>query len=145
MKDLTRKDKELWLKDLEYSIKNAKELYEAGFYDMSMLCIQLAVEKALKAAIANFKGQEPPKDHSLARLYFRVKDRVILSEEQVSFLRRLTDEAYATRYMDVSFRNPREMYTKERTKDYMQKAMQIIKQIKSSMGVQKSGDESNNG
>ena len=45
----TRKNKELWLEDLEYSFTNAKDLYEAKFYDMAMLCTQLAVEKALKA------------------------------------------------------------------------------------------------
>ncbi len=71
MKDLTRKNKELWLEDLEDTLKNAKDLKAAGFYDVAAFYIQLAVEKALKAAIAAFLQTEPPKDHNLMKAVFQ--------------------------------------------------------------------------
>jgi HEPN domain-containing protein len=133
LKDLTRKDKELWLMDLEYTINNAKKLKDAGFYDMAALCIQLAVEKALKAGIAGFLKEEPPKDHNLMRLYSKIKLKLALDDEQIYFLRDLTSAAYETRYMDTTYRLSSEIFTKERVNKYMQKAVPIIEQIKTSI------------
>ncbi len=133
MTDVTRKNQEMWLKDLEDTLKNAKDLRDAGFYDVATLYIQLAVEKALKAAIATFKGEEPPKDHNLARLYFRITDKVNLSDEEVLFLRKLTGAAYGTRYLDVNLKLPREIYTKDVADKYMKEALVIIERVKTSM------------
>jgi HEPN domain-containing protein len=136
----------MWLRDLEDTVKNAKDLRDAGFYDVATLYIQLAVEKALKAAIAALKGEEPPKVHNLMRLYSKVSGKLILNDDQIDFLRELTSAAYDTRYMDVSFRLPREIYTKDIVDEYMEKALPIIEHIKSSMKAKKNGDKSiNNG
>lgn len=123
----------MWLRDLEDTVKNAKDLRDAGFYDVATLYIQLAVEKALKAAIAALKGKEPPKDHNLARLYFKIADKVNLSDEEVLFLRKLTGAAYGTRYLDVNLKLPREIYTKDVADKYMKEALAIIERVKTSM------------
>jgi len=137
LRDLTRKDKDLWLEDLEDTLKNAKDLKAAGFYDVAALYIQLAVEKALKAAIAAFLNTEPPKDHNLMRLYSKVADKLDLNKEQLIFLRELTSAAYETRYMDFSFKRPRENYTKDVADEYMNKALLIIEHIKIAIEAEK--------
>lgn len=121
-----RQSLEMWLKDFNYTLNKAEALKDAGFYDVAALYIHLAVEKALKAAIAAFKGQEPPKIHALESLYSRVADNLDLSEAEIRFLKRLTDAAYGTRYLDVSLLFPDEIYTKEVVEEYFEKARQII-------------------
>lgn len=72
----------MWLKDFDYTLNKAKALKEAGFYDVAALYIHLAVEKALKAAIAAFNCQEPPKSHALESLYSKVANNLDLSENR---------------------------------------------------------------
>ncbi len=119
----------MWLKDFDYTLNKAKALKEAGFYDVAALYIHLAVEKALKAAIAAFNCQEPPKSHALESLYSKVANNLDLSETEIRFLKRLTDAAFGTRYLDVSLQFPSEIYTKEIVDEYFEKALPIVEKI----------------
>ena len=125
-----RKSREMWLRDLEYTVNNAKRLRDAGFCDVATLYIHLAVEKALKAAVAAFTEEEPPKDHNLVRLHSKVSGKIALTDDEVRLLRRLTSAAYGTRYLDVSLRLPSEIYTKTVADEYLQKALPIIERVK---------------
>lgn len=90
----------------------------------------MAVEKSLKAAIAAFKSNEPPKTHNLKRLYAEVLDYISLTNDQIAFLEELTPAVSKTRYMDATFELADEVYTGDLVNEYIKKAVPIIELMK---------------
>jgi HEPN domain-containing protein len=122
---------------LEYTQNKARKLLELEQYDTAAFYIHLAVEKALKTAIVALKHDEPPKVHNLVQLHGKILDTIVLSDQQIRFLRRLTTATFETKYSDVSFRRPDEIYTEEIVKKYFESAQQIIERIISKIEVNK--------
>ena len=118
------------LKDLDYTLDAAKENMGIGLYVVAAFYLHLAVEKALKATIISLKNKTPAKTHRLQRLYSEIADKVLLTEKQVEFLEELTPVATKARYADIEFVAPSEIYTKELVQEYMEKALPIIKKLK---------------
>lgn len=110
-----------------------------GHFDTAALYIHMAVEKALKAAIAAFQNREPPKTHNLKRLYSEVTKTVKLNEEQIAFLDELTPAVSKTRYMDVTLELADEIYTEEIVNEYIQKAVPIIESVKRCIEAKQNG------
>jgi HEPN domain-containing protein len=129
----SKKDLELWLRDLNDTLDAAEKNIAVGVYFIAAFCIQQSVEKALKAAIIALKQEAPPKVHNLVRLHAEVADKINLTDEQVRFLRILTTASHETRYIDAAPGLPSEIYTKKVVDEYLQKALPIIKKIKSAI------------
>ena len=127
---VTRASVDLWLKDLNYTKSKAVEFIKLEHFDTAALYIHMAVEKSLKAAIAAFKYEEPPKTHNLKRLYSEITDRVQLTDDQIAFLEELTPAVSKTRYMDVTLELADEIYTEDIVSEYIKKAVPIIELIK---------------
>jgi HEPN domain-containing protein len=140
-KSPSKKDVELWLKDLDDTWEAAQKAAAAGIYFVAAFCIHQAVEKALKAAIVASKRKAPPKIHSLRQLYEEVMDDISLTEEEVTFLGKLTPVAYRSRYADVEFKLPSEIYTKQVVEEYLKSAFPIIKKLK--LGIAKYATDNN--
>ena len=88
--------KDEWADRARYDLETAKTLLESGRYLYVLFCCQQAVEKALKALIANRTGEMPPRIHNLTKL----TDAAGLKpdEERVDFLAALSVFYVQTRY-----------------------------------------------
>ena len=125
-----RNEVDLWLKDLEDTLKVAKDNFALGNYHVAAFYTHQAVEKALKAAIIALKHKSPLKTHRLRLLYSEVASEVTLTIEQLRFLGELTPVARRARYTDAAQGLPSEIYTREIVIEYMEKAPPILEVIK---------------
>lgn len=57
------------IKQSEYDILTAKDMYKAGRYIYTVFMCHLAIEKALKALVIAHTKNAPPKIHNLIQLY----------------------------------------------------------------------------
>jgi HEPN domain-containing protein len=121
---------QLWLKDLDDSLKMLEKVVECEAYPVVAFWLHLTVEKSLKAAIAVLKKVAPPKVHTLVELHSLISNEIKLTEEQIRFLRQLTLAVRETRYFDATLELPSEIYTKPVIDDFLTKALPIISAIK---------------
>jgi HEPN domain-containing protein len=90
------KDTQNWHDIAMYDIGSAEAMLKAGRYIYVMFMCQQAVEKMLKAVIAQESGTMPPKTHDLERL--AIAGTVTLDGSQLEFIRMLTEYYIETRY-----------------------------------------------
>ena len=57
-----------WVERARYDLETAKSMLEAGRYLYVLFCCQQAVEKAIKALIAERTNDMPPRIHNLPKL-----------------------------------------------------------------------------
>ena len=131
-----RNEVNLWLKDLDDTLKVASDNFTLGNYHVAAFYTHQAVEKALKAVIIALKHKAPPKTHRLRLLYSEVATEVPLTAEQLRFLGELTPVARRARYVDVAPGLPSEIYTKEIVDQYMKKALPILDAIKARIAAE---------
>jgi len=95
-----------WTEQAQYDLDTAKAMLESGRYLYVLFCCQQAVEKSLKAIIAERTGELPPRLHQLMRLS-RVAELEV-DEQRADFLRELSAYYIQTRYpeeiMDIASR-----------------------------------------
>jgi HEPN domain-containing protein len=88
-----------WLERSRYDLDTAKAMLDAGRYLYVAYMCQQAIEKLLKAIIAQL-GKENLPIHSLNRLAERAELRAGLTDEQVDLLAELTAYNIEARYGD---------------------------------------------
>jgi HEPN domain-containing protein len=88
-----------WLERSRYDLDTAKAMLDAGRYLYVAYMGQQAIEKLLKAIIAQL-GKENLPIHSLNRLAERAELRAGLTDEQVDLLAELTAYNIEARYGD---------------------------------------------
>jgi len=59
---------EQWAERARYDLETARAMWDSGRFLYVLFCCQQAVEKMLKAVIAERSGQCPPRLHNLLRL-----------------------------------------------------------------------------
>jgi HEPN domain-containing protein len=118
-----------WYEQAIYDFETAKFNFEGGKYSTAVFLIQQSVEKFLKAFYIYKKKKETGPTHSLIFLAKELK----LTEENLSFLRKLTPEFISTRYPDFLNETPYKLYDENITKEYIDKAERLIKWIKNQM------------
>jgi HEPN domain-containing protein len=87
---------ELWAEQACYDLESARAMLDAGRYLYVLFCCQQAVEKMLKALIAERSQELPPRLHHLMRLAEAAA--IEMSSEQMDFLRELSAYYIQTRY-----------------------------------------------
>lgn len=60
-----KKTTQNWMASSEYDIQMAEHMQETGRYIYVVFMCHLAVEKLLKAIVAEFQAELPPKTHNL--------------------------------------------------------------------------------
>ena len=85
-----------WSAQAQYDIETAKALIDTGRYLYVLFCCQQAVEKMLKALIAQRTRTLPPRLHNLMRL--AEVATLTVPEDTAHLFRRLTDFYIASRY-----------------------------------------------
>jgi len=85
-----------WVERARYDLDTARAMLTSGRYLYVLFCCQQAVEKALKALIAQQTDEMPPRLHSLARLADRAGLR--LDETKTEQFIRLNSYYIPSRY-----------------------------------------------
>lgn len=85
-----------WAERAAYDLDTARAMLESKRYLYVLFCCQQAVEKMLKAIIAQRSQELPPRGHQLVRLAERAQ--IPLKEEQADFLRELSTHYIQSRY-----------------------------------------------
>lgn len=85
-----------WTDQSKYDLETARAMMSSGRYLYVLFCCQQAVEKIIKAIIAQRLGEMPPRIHNLARL--AETGRIPLSDEKADLLRELSAHYVQTRY-----------------------------------------------
>ncbi len=91
-----RDDTRNWIASAEYDLDTARDMLEAGRYVYVIFCCHLALEKMLKAHVAEITQSEPRKTHSL--VYLVRKAGVQLPPEIREFLGEISDGSVRSRY-----------------------------------------------
>ena len=85
-----------WADQALYDLETAKAMMDSGRYLYVLFCCQQAVEKMVKALIAQRTKEFPPRIHHLLRLAEAAG--IMVEEEQADFLRELSAYYIQTRY-----------------------------------------------
>jgi HEPN domain-containing protein len=85
-----------WAEQAHYDLDTARAMLEAGRYLYVVFCCQQAVEKMLKALIAQRSKELPPRIHQLVRL--AEVAGLGVTDEQADLLRELSAYYFQTRY-----------------------------------------------
>ena len=91
---------EEWLKIADHDIRGAASLLEDRLWPGAAYFCQQAAEKLLKAVVTE-RELEPPKTHDLVELADLAG--IELTEEQRTFLTRLSDHAVRSRYPGAEY------------------------------------------
>jgi HEPN domain-containing protein len=116
-----------WIKQAEYDLGTAEDMFKAGRYIYTIFMCHLAVEKALKALIVEHTGNTPPRSHNLVYLFNSGNAK--LSDEQVKFITRLSLAGVVTRYpedLDQAIQD----YSQEVTSSYLKQAKEVVQCLK---------------
>jgi HEPN domain-containing protein len=90
---------EQWLEKAKYDIETAGAMLKAGRYFYVLFCCQQAVEKSLKAIIAEKTRKLPPRVHNLVALAQTAG--VVAEEKQTELMRLLTEFYVDSRYPEI--------------------------------------------
>jgi HEPN domain-containing protein len=85
-----------WAERARYDLGTARDMFGSRRYLYVLFCCQQAVEKMLKALVAERSRELPPRLHSLVRLAEAAS--LSVDDEQAGFLRELTAYYIQTRY-----------------------------------------------
>jgi HEPN domain-containing protein len=85
-----------WVVQARYDLDTARSMLESGRFLYVLFCCQQAIEKIIKALIAQSTSELPPRIHNLVRLSEAAGLQV--DEERTRFLRELSTYYFQTRY-----------------------------------------------
>ncbi len=114
-----------WWKQAQRDLKAAKNSFRSGDYYVASLLCQQSVEKGFKSLLIN-KDKDIPKVHDLVFLSKKLNAEENIVEESD----KLSKIYVETKYPDVSERLPYEKFTKEKAKEHIKIAGELLKWIK---------------
>ena len=112
---IMRKDTKNWLALADYDLETARHMLTTGRYLYVVFLCHLALEKILKAHIAEFTQEVPIKTHDL--IYLVKKCELELSENHLDFIGKINTASIPTRYPDDLQRSLKE-YPKSVVENY---------------------------
>jgi len=112
-----------WLKQAEYDLETAKDMFKTGKYIYTVFMCHLSIEKALKGLYAKKFKKDPPKIHNLN--YLCEKVQLNFNEDLQDFIDNLNDLSILTRYPDELERILND-YTNETTKEILEKTKELL-------------------
>ena len=111
-----------WLSEAEEARKVAWHLFEKKDYSYSLFFGHLAVEKMLKAILAQRTNEEIPRSHNLLRLLNAAG--VEASEERCDYLMRITGYNLEARYPDY-----KRAFRKKCSKEFTEVELGIVEEV----------------
>ena len=122
-----RKDTANWIALTDYDIETAQHMLETARYLYVVFLCHLALEKMLKAHVAEVTQSVPIKTHDL--IYLVKTSRLELPESHLDFIGKINTASIPTRYPDDLQRALRE-YPKSVVKEYLRQTQEIVQWLK---------------
>ena len=118
-----RKDTANWIALTDYDIETARHMLETGRYLCVIFLCHLALEKMLKAHVAEAAQAVPIKTHDL--IYLVKTSELALPKNYLDFIGKINTASIPTRYPDDLQRALKE-YPKPVVKDYLSQTQEIL-------------------
>jgi len=122
-----RKDTANWIALADYDIETASHMLETGRYLYVVFLCHLALEKLLKAHVAEVTQTLPIKTHDL--IYLVKKSELEIPEKRLDFIGKINTASIPTRYPDDLQRALKE-YPKSVANDYLNQTTELVKWLK---------------
>lgn len=122
-----RKETKNWLEMADYDLKTAEYMMKTERYVYVIFMCHLAVEKALKAIVAEEVGKVPPKTHDL--IYLTKQGKVSFSPKMLDYIGQLNNASVATRYPE-DLSTLISVYSKEVARDYLNQTKEVVKWLR---------------
>ena len=122
-----RKDTANWIALADYDIETARHMLATGRYLYVIFLCHLALEKLLKAHVAEVTQTLPIKTHDL--IYLVKKCGMAVSEDHLDFIGKVNTASIPTRYPDDLQRALKE-YPKSVAKDYLDQTTELVQCLK---------------
>lgn len=117
-----------WIKSSEYDIKTAEALYRSKRFVYVIFMCHLAVEKALKAIVADKTKKMPPKTHDLFYLVKLIS--LSIPENHTPILMHLNEASVPTRYPE-DIAKLAKAYNRQAANRYLKNTKELLKWLKS--------------
>ncbi|MDP2919640.1 MAG: HEPN domain-containing protein [Dehalococcoidia bacterium] len=125
-----RTDTKNWLEMADYDLGTARDMFDSKRYLYVVFFCHLAVEKALKAIVAERTGRIPPKSHDLVGL--ARKANLTISSSLTDILSKLTATSLPTRYPE-DIQNVLKVYDRDVADSYLKQAREVVKWLGSQL------------
>ena len=122
-----RKDTTNWIALADYDIETARHMLRTERYLYVIFLCHLALEKLLKAHVAEVTQTVPIKTHDL--IYLVKKCELEMSESHLDFIGKINTASIPTRYPDDLQRALKE-YPKSIAKDYLDQTTELVQWLK---------------
>lgn len=122
-----RKDTANWIALADYDIETANHMFATARYLYVIFLCHLALEKLLKAHVAEVTQTLPIKTHDL--IYLVKKCELELSENHLDFIGKINTASIPTRYPDDLQRALKE-YPISVAKDYLSQTTELVQWLK---------------
>jgi HEPN domain-containing protein len=120
-----------WAATANYDLQTAGAMYEAGRYLYVVFMCHLAIEKMLKAILAQkFPDAVPPKIHNL--IHLAQKTEIVLPENLKDFFQRIDNVSVATRYPE-DLRTLSREFNQDTAKRILTDTKRMIKWLKQNL------------
>lgn len=129
-----RKDTKNWLALADYDLETARHMLATGRYLYVVFLCHLALEKMLKAHVAEITQEVPIKTHDL--IYLVKKCELEVPENHLDFIGKINTASIPTRYPEDLQRSLKE-YPKSIAKDYLDQTMELVKWLKQHQNLNK--------
>ena len=117
-----------WAATANYDLQTADAMYKAGRYLYVVFMCHLAIEKMLKAILAQkYPADAPPKIHNLIHLVQRTE--VTLPDHLKDFFQRIDNVSVATRYPE-DLRTLSKEFNQDTAKRILTETKRMIKWLK---------------
>lgn len=119
-----RKDTRNFIASAEYDIRVAEHMLKTGDYIYTVFLCHLAIEKMLKAIVAEKTTKLPPKTHNL--LYLIKISEIEVPTKLFDFIAKINNASIITRYPE-DIHKIKKAYPKNIARDYMNRTEEILK------------------
>jgi len=112
-----------WIDSSDENFKSMINIFNTGEYMWALFVGHLVIEKLLKAYYLKMTGKEIPRTHDLYKL--AMKSGLVMTEDHKDALQ------YITLFnIEVRYENYRQDFFKKCTKEFSEKNIQIIKELR---------------
>ena len=118
-----RKDTENFLLSSEYDFTTAQHMLKTGRYVYVVFMCHIAIEKLLKAVVAEITGRTPPKTHNL--IYLVKLANLSIPQELFDFVAKINNSSVVTRYPE-DFKILITSYPEEIVREYLENTEKVL-------------------
>ena len=122
-----RKDTESFLSSSEYDLTTAKNMLETGRYVYVIFMCHMAVEKTLKAIVAEITDKVPPRTHNL--IYLIKLSDLHIPQDLFDFIAKINNASVVTRYPE-NFKKLLEAYPEDIAKEYLKNTEKVLQWLR---------------